>query len=114
MNGQRMLQTEKDNDWKIQGISKAGALAPGIYNLYMAEPADKAATYSGQIVHADDKQVFQAVGKAGGVRNSFIVHDRKAFDIVPAIGAEKSIRYDQDGRAAVANLTQTQSRSRGL
>ena len=114
MNGQRMLQAEKEGDWKIQGISKAGSLAPGIYNLYLAQSADKNQVYSGQIVHADDKAIYQSLGKAGAVRNTFVLHDRKAFDIVPVIGAEKTIRYDAEGRVSSSTVSQTASRSRGL
>lgn len=41
MNGQRIVQAEKDGAWTNQKVDKAGALKPGIYNLYTAQAADK-------------------------------------------------------------------------
>lgn len=63
MNGQRIVQTEQEGAWANQKVDKAGALKPGIYNLYMAQQADKKQTHDGVIVHADNNQVYQQVGK---------------------------------------------------
>ena len=40
MNGQRIVQAEKDGAWTNQKVDKAGALKPGIYNLYTARVMD--------------------------------------------------------------------------
>ena len=40
MNGQRIVQAEKDGAWTNQKVDKAGALKPGIYNLYTAQAAE--------------------------------------------------------------------------
>ena len=40
MNGQKIVQSEQAGAWINQKVDKAGALNPGIYNLYMAQVAD--------------------------------------------------------------------------
>ncbi len=108
MNGQRIVQSEQTGVWTNQKVDKAGALKPGIYNLYMAQAADKKQTHVGVIVHADDKLVFQQVGK------NFVMHAREDFDKVPEIGSAKSISYSAQGKATVAaeapKLTRGRSR----
>ena len=44
MNGQRIVQAEQEGAWANQKVDKAGALKPGMYNLYMAQQADKKQT----------------------------------------------------------------------
>ena len=63
MNGQRIVQAEKDGAWTNQKVDKAGALKPGIYNLYTAQAADKKQTHAGVIVHADATNVYQQIGR---------------------------------------------------
>lgn len=96
MNGQRIVQAEKDGAWANQKVDKAGALKPGIYNLYLAQAADKKQTHDGVIVHADSSNVYQQTGK------NFVLHARSDFDKVPDIGSVKSISYTAQGQAAVA------------
>ncbi|WP_232422343.1 KfrB domain-containing protein [Methylosarcina fibrata] len=55
--GQRTLQNEQDGAWTNQKVDKAGALKPGIYNLYLAEQADKTKRYDGVIVHVDSNHI---------------------------------------------------------
>ncbi|MEG1055351.1 MAG: KfrB domain-containing protein, partial [Janthinobacterium sp.] len=88
MNGQRLLQNEQGGQWATSKVDKAGAIKPGIYDIYLAGPADKAKTYAGVIVHADGASVYQQVGK------SFIKHSRTDFDKVPEIGSNSSVKYD--------------------
>jgi len=114
MNGQRMLQTEQGGEWQITSINKAGALKPAVYNLYLANPADKASRHDGQIVHIEGDKIYQAVGNNVGVRKSFVTHDKKDFDIVPAVGAERSITYGANGKATATNLVQAATRGRHL
>lgn len=108
MNGQRIVQTEQDGGWANQKVDKAGALKPGFYNLYMAQTADKKQSYEGVIVHADDKQVYQQVGK------NFVMHARSDFAKVPEIGSARCISYNAQGKAEVAaeapKLTRGRSR----
>ena len=108
MNGQRIVQAEQEGAWAIQKVDKAGALKPGMYNLYMAQQADKKQTHDGVIVHADNNQVYQQVGK------NFVMHARSDFDKVPEIGSAKSISYSAQGKATVAaeapKLTRGRSR----
>jgi len=108
MNGQRIVQAEKDGAWTNQKVDKAGALKPGIYNLYMAQVADKKQTYDGMIVHADVAGVYQQTGR------NFVLHDRSDFDKVPEIGSAKSISYNVQGKAAVAAEAPKLTRGRSL
>lgn len=96
MNGQRIVQTELEGVWANQKVDKAGALRPGMYNLYTAQQADKEQAHAGVIVHADKGQVYQQVGK------NFVMHARSDFGKVPEIGESKSISYSAQGKAIVA------------
>ena len=87
-------------------MDKAGALKPGIYNLYMAKEADKGQKHDGMIVHSDSRSVYQQIGK------NFVMHDRQNFDKVPEVGASKSISYDAQGKAVVAAEAAKLSRGR--
>lgn len=93
MNGQRIVQTEQGGAWTNEKVDKAGALKPGIYNLYIAKEADKDQRSEGMIVHADSSNVYQQIGK------NFVMHERKNFDKVPEVGASKSISYNAQGKA---------------
>ena len=106
MNGQRIVQSEQGGAWTNQKVDKAGELKPGIYNLYMAQQADKSQRQEGVIVHADSSSVFQQVGK------QFVMHSRSDFDKVPEIGSVKSISYDVQGKASVSAETVQLSRGR--
>ncbi len=108
MNGQRIVQAEQDGAWTNQKVDKAGALKPGIYNLYMAQAADKQQTHAGVIVHADATHVYQQTGK------HYVRHARADFDKVPEIGSAKSISYNAQGQAAVAAEAPKLTRGRSL
>src|SRR5574337_885806 len=106
MNGSRIVQSEQDGQWRNDKVDKAGALKPGIYNLYLASRADKTATCSGVILHADKDNIFEQVGK------NYVIHARGNFDKVPEIGSAKSISYDPQGKASVSAETVQLSRGR--
>ena len=95
MNGQKLLQSERAGQWQVDKVEKAGALKPGIYNIYLSTPADQASVHVGVVLHADPEFVYQHVGK------TFVRHDRTSFAQVPPLGAHVSIRYQQD-QAVVA------------
>ena len=103
MNGQRIVQHEQEGQWQNDKVDRAGAVKPGIYNLYLASPADKTKIHDGVVLYADKESVFQQVGK------SFIKHARSDFDKVPESGSNASIRYDQ-GRAVASVLAAHMSR----
>ena len=63
MNGQRIIQREEEGKWQNYKVEKAGAIKPGIYNVYLATPAERRKTYEGVIVHAEDDAVYQQVGR---------------------------------------------------
>lgn len=108
MNGQRIVQAEKDGAWANQKVDKAGTLKPGIYNLYLGQAADKKQSHDGVIVHADSSNVYQQTGK------NFVLHARADFDKVPDIGSVKSISYNAQGKAAVAAEAPKLARGRSL
>jgi len=89
MNGQRLVQSEKEGQWATDKVEKAGLLKPGIYNIYLAIQADKANAHDGVILHLDRTHVYQQVGK------SFVKHDLADFVKVPDIGINSSIKYAQ-------------------
>jgi cell filamentation protein len=96
MNGQKLLQTERAGQWEVDKVEKAGAIKPGIYNIYLATPADQASAHIGVVLHADAQFVYQHVGK------TFVRHDRTSFDQVPALGDNVSIRYQHDQAVVTA------------
>jgi hypothetical protein len=106
MNGQRILQSEYEGVWKNQKVDKAGELKPGIYNIYIAEKADKSKRYDGVVVHTDNDNVYQKIDK------KFIMHSRKDFDILPVMGSAKSISYNDQGKVVVSAEAVTFSRGR--
>lgn len=106
MNGSRIVQHERESQWHSDKVDKAGALKPGIYNLYLASLADKTAAHCGVILHADKERVYQQVGK------NYVMHDRSDFDKVPEIGSVKSVSYDAQGKASVSAETVQLSRGR--
>ncbi len=92
MNGQKILQTQNNNEWETVGTIKKvdEGIKPGVYNIYLAKtPVDKN-QYEGQIIHVDkDNAVFyQQVNK------DFIVHRLNAVDGKPVAGKDVVIAYD--------------------
>ena len=76
MNGQRLLQTHEKGQWEVTRVEKAGVhMEPGVYSLYLAEPADKARQYSGMILHTDKEYVYQQQDE------EVVRHDRRDFGI---------------------------------
>lgn len=92
MNGQKILQTQKNNEWETMGTIKKvdEGIKPGVYNIYLAKtPVDKN-QYEGQVIHIDKENAifYQQVNK------DFIVHQLKAVDGKPLAGKHVTITYD--------------------
>jgi len=92
MNGQKILQTQNNNEWETVGTIKKveEGIKPGVYSIYLAKaPVDKN-QYEGKIIHIDkDNAVFyQQINK------DFIVHQLNAVDGKPAAGKNVAITYD--------------------
>jgi KfrB protein len=98
MNGQRIIQHEEEGKWQNHKVEKAGAIKPGIYNVYLATPAEKHKTYEGVIVHAEDGAVYQQVGRG------FVMHARNDLDAVPVIGGTYRIEQGAN-KATVAAVS---------
>lgn len=104
MNGQRIVQTEQGGQWQNEKVEKAGLVKPGIYNIYLADQADRNTTYRGTIIYADKECVYQQVGK------QFVRHHRQDFGKVPELGSHSGVRYEQ-GKAVVEAAPATLTRS---
>ena len=98
MNGQRIIQREEEGKWQNYEVDKAGAIKPGIYNLYLAMPAEKRKTYEGVIVHAEENAVYQQVGRG------FVIHARNDLDTVPVVGGTYRIEHGAN-KATVAQVS---------
>ena len=100
MNGQKILQTQNNNEWETTGAIKKAeeGIKPGVYNIYLSkEPGDNN-QYEGKILLIDkDNGVFYQQ-----VKKDFIVHQLKAIDGKPVAGKDMVVRYD----GAKAALTQ--------
>jgi hypothetical protein len=103
MNGQRLVQFEREGQWSTEKVEKAAGVKPGIYNIYLAVEADKAKLHEGIIVHIDQSHVYQQTGK------SFVRHLLADFSKVPDVGINAKVNYT----AGVAETAQLAS-GRGL
>jgi len=110
MNGQKILQTQNNNEWETIGTIKKvdEGIKPGIYNIYLAKtPADKI-QYEGQIIHIDKENAvfYQQVNK------DYIVHQLSAVDGKPVGGKDVAITYD--GEKATLTLIDARKNKRIL
>ena len=92
MNGQKILQTQNNNEWETVGTIKKvdEGIKPGVYNIYLAKtPVDKN-QYEGQIIHIDKENAifYQQVNK------DYIVHQLDGIDGKPVAGKDVAITYD--------------------
>ena len=92
MNGQKILQTQNNNEWETVGTIKKveEGIKPGVYNIYLAKtPVDKN-QYEGQIIHIDKENAvfYQQVNK------DYIVHQLNAVNGKPVAGKDVEIQYD--------------------
>lgn len=87
MNGQKIVLTEQDGEWVTERVDKAASIKPGIYNIHLAEQAEKSTTYSGVVLHVDKLHLYQQVN------SNFIVHELLNFVKVPKVGIVSNIRY---------------------
>ena len=110
MNGQKILQTQNNNEWETVGTIKKveEGIKPGVYNIYLAKtPSDKN-QYHGQIIYIDKENAvfYQQVNK------DFIVHQLNAVDGKPVAGKDVVITYD--GEKATLTLIDALKHKRTL
>ncbi len=110
MNGQKILQTQNNNEWETTGTIKKvdEGIKPGVYNIYLATtPVDKN-QYEGQIIYIDkENAVFYQQ-----VKKDFIVHQLNAVDGKPVAGRDVAIQYD--GEKATLTLIDSLKNKRSL
>jgi KfrB protein len=97
MNGQRLVQSEQEGRWNTDKVEKAGAVKPGIYNIYLSVQADKTKVYDGMVVFVDKEHVYQKIGK------DFVKHERRYFDGSLDIQGQSRIKYEA-GKAIISEL----------
>jgi cell filamentation protein len=107
MNGQRLVQTEREGQWATEKVEKAAGVKPGIYNIYLAVIADKAKSHEGIVVHVDQDHLYQQTGKG------FVRHVLADFNKVPDIGINISVKYPT-GVAETAQLTSSRRLKHGI
>lgn len=90
MNGQRLVQIDQGEEWTTEKVEKAGAVKPGVYNVYLAVTADKTKSHVGPVLYADKESVYQQIGR------NYVKHPAAHFDDVPEIGENSTIKYDGD------------------
>ncbi|HMW20072.1 MAG TPA: conjugal transfer protein TraO [Nitrosomonas sp.] len=110
MNGQKILQTQNNNEWETIGTIKKvdEGIKPGVYNIYLATaPVDKN-QYQGQIIYIDKENAvfYQQVNK------DYIVHQLNAVDDKPVAGKDVAITYD--GKKATLTLIDALKNKRSL
>lgn len=101
MNGYRILQSQHVQEWKTEKVDKAGEVRPGIYNLYLAIPADKGKVHKGIVLYAGKEFIYQMAGK------NCVRHDRVNFNILPKDGVHSTIRYESERALATTSLTKS-------
>ncbi len=111
MNGQKILQTQNNNEWETTGTIKKvdEGIKPGVYNIYLATaPVDKN-QYQGQIIYLDKENAvfYQQVNK------DFIVHRLNAVDGKPVAGKDVVIAYDGE-KATLIPMIDTFKNKRSL
>lgn len=110
MNGQKILQTQNNNEWETTGAIKKAeeGIRPGVYNIYLVkEPSDKN-QYEGTILLIDkDNGVFYQQ-----VKKDFIVHQLNSVDGKPVAGKDVVVRYD--GKKAALTQTDTLKKKKTL
>ncbi|MBS0422857.1 MAG: conjugal transfer protein TraO [Proteobacteria bacterium] len=110
MNGQKILQTQNNNEWETVGTIKKveEGIKPGVYNIYLAKtPIDKN-QYEGKIIHIDKENAifYQQVNK------DYIVHQLNAVDGKAIAGKDVAITYD--GEKATLTLIDMLKNKRSL
>ncbi|MCC8996073.1 MAG: conjugal transfer protein TraO [Nitrosomonas sp.] len=97
MNGQKILQSQNNNEWETVGTIKKvdDGTKPGVYNIYLAKaPVDKK-SYEGKIIHIDkDNAIFYQQ-----VNNDYIVHQLNTVDGKPVAGKDVAITYNGEKAA---------------
>lgn len=95
-NGSKRIERRDGAEWIATKVEGAGNLKSGVYKLSESRAAvtnNSTIQYSGTVLHVDERNVYQQLG-----RDNIARHDRKAFDQAVDIGANVTVRYEA-GRA---------------
>jgi hypothetical protein len=101
MNGYRIFQNQYAGDWKTEKVDKAGDIKPGIYNLYLATPAEKNKAHKGVVLYVDKEFIYQIAGK------TCVRHHRVDLSMVPKDRTHTTIRYKSEQLPETTSLTKS-------
>ncbi|WP_343463278.1 KfrB domain-containing protein [Pantoea sp.] len=119
LNGSRQIDKVVNGEWLTQKVMPEAGLPKGIYQLSDAQQAAKNVhphTHVGQVLHVDDRHVYQLSQK--GV----VQHNRGLWEKEPTVGQNYEVAYSRGvgkvkgelTQEAAQKLSQNQSRSRSL
>lgn len=99
LNGHKVLQAEQNGTWTNERVEKAGALRPGLYELFSAQQSDRSTSTSGALVIVDDGVLYQVTS------TGLVGHACSDFDALPAVGVHGTVNYDANMRASFSIQT---------
>jgi hypothetical protein len=99
LNGYKVLQAEQGAAWTNERVEKAGAVRPGVYELFAAVSSDRSTPAQGPLVIVEDGLLYQST--AAGL----VAHACADFASVPSPGATGTVAYDADSRASFEATT---------
>ncbi|WP_346793875.1 KfrB domain-containing protein [Klebsiella pneumoniae] len=106
MNGSRQVDKVVGGEWQTQKVLPEAGLPKGIYQLSNAQQASKNVhphSHVGQVLHADDRHVYQLSQK--GV----VQHSRSAWEKEPVVGKNYEVAYSRGVGKVKNELTQDEA-----
>ncbi|MCG7556057.1 MULTISPECIES: KfrB domain-containing protein [Pseudoalteromonas] len=73
MNGQKLLESQNNDSWQVDGVERSTPLKCGVYNLFNCIEAEPTEVYHGRVVHVDELYVYQQID------NKFVRHDKETL-----------------------------------
>lgn len=94
LNGYRVSQVERGDEWINQGVEKAPTIPPGVYELFQAQCSDRHTATTGWVVAIEDGLLYL------GTTAQVVSHASGDFAQPPAVGAHGTVVYDTESRAS--------------
>jgi hypothetical protein len=106
LNGSRQVDKVVDGEWMTQKVLPEAGLPTGIYQLSDAQQASKNVhphTHVGQVLHVDDRHVYQLSQKA------VVQHSRSLWEKVPVVGTSYEVAYSRGQGKVKGELTEEET-----
>ncbi len=106
LNGSRQVDKVVEGEWMTQKVLPEAGLPKGIYQLSDAQQASKNVhphTHVGQVLHTDDRHVYQLSQK--GV----VQHNRSLWEKEPVVGQNYEVAYSRGVGKVKGELTQDEA-----